>query len=316
MNAQFAEEVSEGLKSTPKYLPSKYLYDKIGDKLFQEIMHLEEYYLTNSEYEIFTMNKESFRQIFSEDVSTFQLIDFGAGDGLKTKILIEYLLETDTDFEYIPIDISSNVLELLEREFKAEFPSLKVRTMHSDYFEALKLLTQAGETRKVVLFLGSNIGNFSFTEAVDFIHEIGEHFNDHDFLILGTDLKKKPETILNAYNDKAGVTKAFNINLLNRINRELGGDFDTANFHHYPIYNPESGACQSYLVSDKHQKVTINKLNLEVVFEPYETIFMEVSQKYSTEDLMQIAKSAGFTIAHKFYDCKHYFLDSVWQLKA
>ncbi|WP_020529423.1 L-histidine N(alpha)-methyltransferase [Flexithrix dorotheae] len=313
----FAKDVLKGLSAQPKFLQSKYFYDQKGDKIFQEIMNMEEYYLTNAEYDIFTNYKADLLNLFSKDVEKFRIIEFGAGDGLKTKVLLEHFLNKNANFEYVPIDISENVLKHLVSDLENRFPKLKVHSIRNDYFHALDHLhdDDRDETvRNVIFFLGSNIGNFKKEEAVDFLKEIGLRIGKQDFLFLGTDLKKDPKIILNAYNDASGITKRFNLNLLERINRELGANFDLNKFMHYPVYDPQTGTCKSYLISLEDQVVEIADLNDKIEFEAYEAIHTEISQKYSVSELKEIAQKAGFGMTHQFYDERKYFLDSVWEL--
>lgn len=311
----FAKDVNEGLSQMPKKMNSKYFYNKRGDELFQSIMQMDEYYLTSAEYEIFSLQKEKLAEAINYKEGTFQLIEFGAGDGYKTKVLLRYLLEMGADFEYIPIDISENALNQLSGSLADEMPDLKVNPIKKDYFLALDEL-KTNNLRKVVLFLGANIGNFTTENAPKFLSEISERLNPNDLMLMGVDLKKDPHVILAAYNDPYGITKAFNINLLNRINEELGGDFDIFNFEHFPVYDPVTGASKSYLISKRPQTVSISELDKQFYFEQGEPIFMEISQKYSTKELEQLADKSGFEVVKHYYDCKHYFMDTLWKIKS
>ncbi|MGD1957342.1 MAG: L-histidine N(alpha)-methyltransferase [Fulvivirga sp.] len=310
MNQQFAKDVLNGLNADPKTLPSKYFYDKKGDSLFQEIMALEEYYLTRSEYEVFKTNKGALTKTFLSDVEKFRLIEFGAGDGYKTKVLLNHFLQENVEFEYLPIDISGNVLNQLESDLKRELPDLKVRPIQDDYFHALEKI-ENGSTRSVVLFLGSNIGNFRHKKAIEFLTELHARLKPNDLLLIGFDLKKDPKTILNAYNDDKGVTRAFNINLLHRINNELDANFDTSKFVHYPVYNPLTGTTKSFLVSTTAQTVEI--MDAAINFDAWEAIHTEVSQKYSLKDIKRLAEESQFSVVRNFLDTRNYFVDSVWQ---
>lgn len=308
IQTQFAKEILEGLKSKPKKLPSKYFYNEIGDKLFQEIMKMEEYYLTRSEFEIFSSQKEAICKAIQPN-EKFQLIELGAGDGLKTKILLEYFLKQNLEFEYIPIDISASVLEELKLDLQQSLPQLKVSPVEDTYFNALSSLKS--EVKKVVLFLGSNIGNFQNHEALRFMQEANSHLNEGDFMFIGFDLKKHPKVILDAYNDKRGITKAFNLNLLNRMNTELEADFDLSQFEHYPTYNPINGETRSYLISLKEQTVYLGALDEKVHFSYAEPIFMEVSKKYSLNEFKELASASNFKWDAHFFDCKHYFVNTL-----
>lgn len=307
---QFAEDIVNGLSNQPKRLYSKYFYDETGDLLFQEIMQLPEYYLTRAEYEILTHQKENLLSAIQPN-GKLQLIEFGAGDGLKTKVLLEYFLNQGVDFEYIPIDISESVLLHLTAELKEKFPDLEVRPYAKQYFEALSDLRS--DHQKVILFLGSNIGNFSLKETKDFMRSVNDNLNSGDQFLIGVDLKKDPKTILEAYNDSRGMTKAFNLNLLARINCELDANFELNDFEHFPTYDPFSGECKSYLISKKKQIVEINKLGCSFHFDKAEPIFMEVSKKYDIEELEVLAKESNFKSIEHFFDCKHHFVNSLWK---
>jgi len=310
MTDQFAKDVEKGLSAKPKTLPSKYFYDAKGDKLFQDIMASEEYYLTDAEYNVFETHASEILDLFKSE--KFRLIEFGAGDGYKTKVLVKYFLENGANFSYRPIDISGSVLKQLTSNFQSEFPALDISPVKDDYFKALDQLNHEDTSKKVILFMGSNIGNFTDTEAVAFLHHIRDFMNQGDLLMVGMDLKKDPNTIINAYNDKAGVTSDFNLNLLDRINRELGGHFDRDEFYHYPTYNPVSGITASYLISRKEQNVAIDALNVSFHFKAHEPIHMEISRKYNEEDIEYIAGLSGFEVIKNLYDTERRFVDSIW----
>lgn len=304
----FEEEILEGLKARNKYLSSKYFYDSKGDELFQQIMKLDEYYLTRKEHEIFTTHKEAILQSISDGVP-FRIIELGAGDGSKTKILLKHFLDQGIDFTYTPVDISGNVLEILESNMKAEMPALKIETYQGDYFDALAEISTSS-MKDVVFFLGSTLGNFTEEEAVDFMSNLRSFLKEDDLLFLGVDLKKDPSIILNAYNDSEGVTKEFNLNLLDRINEELDADFDRNQFQHYPYYNPHTGECRSYLISKVDQEV--NVAGEKIHFRAWEAIFMEVSKKYDQLQLDELAQKSGFHPLRSYHDSEKWFADLFW----
>ena len=315
MNNIFAEDVRIGLSSSPKYLLSKYFYNQKGDKLFKQIMALDEYYITNSEFEIFNSSKEGFLKLFNpQNGLGFQIIEFGAGDGQKTKVLLKHFLKEAAKFKYIPIDISGNALKSLAEDLKINFPQLEVDGIQDDYFKALKKLNLEGNIRKVVLFLGSNIGNFPNGQAIDFLKKLSFNLSEEDLVMIGFDLKKDPSTILSAYDDKEGVTREFNLNLLKRINQELGGKFDLNTFKHFPSYDPVSGALKSYIISRIRQTVRIEALDQEFHFLPWEPIATELSQKFNMVDVENLAIKSGFRIKENYYDSNSYFVDSIWEL--
>ena len=312
-SSNFASDVLKGLSADPKFLSSKYFYDDEGSRLFQEIMKLPEYYLTKAEFEIFAeQTAEIFRAFGAED-SSFDLIELGAGDGTKTAVLIDYFLRQNTDFTYLPIDISQEALDALTEKFSAEFPRLSMKTKTGDYFRILETLKTESSRRKILLFLGSNIGNFSQEQAEDFFRRLRGVMNADDLLFVGFDLQKDPRVILRAYDDAQGVTAAFNLNLLTRINRELGGNFDLRKFSHYAIYRPTECAARSFLISREAQTVFIEALNKSFDFKAWEPIFMEISQKYSLEMIDDFARTSGFRVVKNFFDRQNFYTDSLWK---
>lgn len=307
----FYKDVITGLKSVPKHLSSKYFYDANGDKLFQEIMNCPEYYPTRCELEIFSEQTADLCETIIGDGDAFDLIELGAGDATKSTYLLQYLLEQKADFTYLPIDISNHVITYLNTTLPVVLPGLKINGLNGEYFDMLKEAAAISDRRKVILFLGSNIGNMPVNDALEFCKELRRHLSEGDMVLMGFDLKKDPRTILAAYNDKGGITKRFNLNLLERINRELNADFDLNKFGHYPTYDPESGACKSYLVSLEEQDVTIKGRD-HIRFWEDEYIYMEISQKFTVLQTEQIAENAGFKPVNCFFDRKKWFLDAIW----
>lgn len=309
----FAEDVSAGLSANPKFLSSKYFYDDEGSRLFQQIMDLPEYYLTRAEFEIFSTQTKEIFEAFTSQNESFELIELGAGDGTKTVVLIDYFLKRNADFTYAPIDISQEAVDSLTNNFKHKFPDLKIDSRTGDYFHILKSLKSESKEAKILLFLGSNIGNFSKESSVEFFKSLREVMNDGDLLFVGFDLQKDPRVILSAYDDAEGVTANFNLNLLRRINRELGANFDLENFSHYALYRPNECAARSFLISRTEQNVTAEALNQTFHFKAWEPIFMEISQKYSLEMIENLAQASGFQVRRNFFDANKYFADSLWE---
>jgi len=312
INNQFYEDVIAGLKVTPKTLSSKYFYDATGDKLFQDLMNCEEYYPTNCELEIFTEQTAGICEALMGNGDAFDLIELGAGDAMKSTFLLKYLLDKKADFTYLPIDISDNVISYLNITLPVTLPGLQIAGLNGDYFDMLKKAASISDRRKVVLFLGSNVGNMPVSSAESFCKELRNHLSPGDMVLIGVDLKKNPKTVLAAYNDKEGITKKFNLNLLERINRELHADFHQAKFEHYPMYDPETGACKSYLVSTEDQQVTIGKEHIQFFFLKDEYIYMEISQKYTVMQTNQMAANSGFKALNIFFDSKKWFIDAIW----
>jgi len=309
----FAADVSKGLSASPKFLSSKYFYDDEGSRLFRQIMDLPEYYLTRAEFEIFETRAAEIFAAFTEKSRSFDLIELGAGDGTKTAVLIDYFLKQRADFTYSPIDISQEALDALTEKFKVDFPTLSMNARTGDYFRILETLQTSSDRPKIILFLGSNIGNFSRAQSVDFFTKLRAVMNENDLLFVGFDLHKDPRVIVRAYDDASGVTAAFNLNLLRRINRELGADFDLENFSHYALYRPNERAARSFLISRADQIVCIKALEQKFEFAAWEPIFMEISQKFSLEMIEDLSGASGFRTAKNFFDAKHYFADSLWK---
>jgi len=314
INTAFAQDTRKGLSATPKYLSSKYFYDDRGSELFQNIMHMPEYYLTDCEFEIFNQQKDPIGQAITQDNSAFDLIELGAGDGYKTKVLIEHLLNQNASFKYIPIDISERAIDNLVSEFNKRLPLLAINEKIGDYFKVMQEMNAHDHRRKVILFLGSNIGNFTAKDSLNFFQQLAAVMNERDSVFIGFDLKKDPHIISKAYDDPHGYTRDFNLNLLLRINNELGGNFDLDQFMHYQLYEPREGVSKSYLMSRKKQTVTISELEQSFTFDEWEPIFMEMSQKYDTNMIQKFAAASGFKVVDNFYDSRTYFVNSLWQL--
>jgi len=311
--SQFAEDVLRGLSSTPKQLSSRYFYDDEGSRLFMEIMKLPEYYPTRAEMKIFTEQTDAICEAFTLGANGLDIIELGAGDGTKTAVLIDHLLKQRVDFTYQPIDISQEANDALLAKFRSRFPDLRIAPHTGDYFKVLGTLKNENGRRKVVLFLGSNIGNFLRDNAVAFFRSLRNVMNKNDRLFIGFDMQKDPRTIVAAYDDKQGVTAAFNLNLLRRINRELEADFDLDKFSHYAQYRPMECAARSFLISREKQTVTIKALNRSFNFEQWEAIFMEISQKYTHAMIDELAGDGGFEIEREFYNEVDFYIDSLWR---
>lgn len=304
---RFAADVSEGLSATPKRLSSKYFYDERGDALFVKIMNSSEYYLTDCEFEIFSQQTEALIQAFGIGDGYFELYELGAGDGTKTMELLKGL--QSKNFTYRPIDISTNAIDQLEKRVHKELPNIQVKGMQGEYFQVLDALTS--EHPKVVLFMGSNIGNMEDEQAHDFLQRLSDSLQPGDRLLLGVDLKKSTDIVLPAYNDEQGYTREFNLNLLDRINRELGGHFDRDAFTHAPEYNEEEGWARSFLKSEQDQEVRIDYLDQSFSFGKDERIDMEISRKYDDEILKRLIEGTSLHLTDKLYDGRKYFCDVI-----
>jgi len=304
----FASDVRAGLTRTAKALPPKYFYDELGSRLFEAICFLPEYYLTRAESEIL---RTSSAEIVTSVEGPVRLLELGSGSAEKTRFLIEALLTKQPQLHYVPVDISDSSLELASQRLLRLYPGLRITAFAADYFTALQALAKRvpadPHCRTVAVFLGSNIGNFGRDESREFLHAVRKLLHPKDVLLLGADLKKSTDILIPAYDDTLGVTAAFNLNLLARINRELDGNFDVKKFRHSATYNDELGRIEIHLVSLERQVVSIRAIDCEVVFEKGESIRTENSYKFDCDQLSVLARDTGFSLARTWFDRSHLF---------
>lgn len=308
MTAAFAEDVRTGLTATPKSLPPKYFYDELGSALFEAICHLPEYYLTRSESEILTRDRGA---IAAAAGRITHLVELGPGSGRKTRILLDALIGRSID--YVPIDVDDSMLRKLSLDLVAEYPDLTVKATQGDFLHPAGALRPVldGSSRTLVLFLGSTIGNLDRDEAIALFRELRSVLRPGDSVLLGADLRKPKPILEAAYNDALGVTAAFNLNLLQRINRELGGHFDLTSFAHHAFYDEARGRIEMHLLSRRAQSVRIDALDLDVPFAEGETIHTENSWKYDEASVGAIATAAGFSVAQRWTDAQGWFADAL-----
>ncbi len=313
----FERDVLVGLSKTPKKLPSKYLYDDNGSKIFQEIMNLDEYYLTKTEYQILkSYSKKIISSVHQKNNnnSKINLIELGAGDGKKTSLLLNELCSRKLSFEYAPIDISRGAMITLMKRLESDFDQIQSEGIVSDYLDGINWIKKNKSNFNFVLFLGSNIGNFDKEMTIHFLRKLWELLNHGDCLLISFDLKKEIQILQKAYSDTSGVTSRFNINLLARINRELDGNFNLNKFEHYATYNPILGAMESYLISSEAQIVQIQKLNRSFTFNEKEPLHTEYSFKYTSSEIKELSQKIGFDLIENYYDNNHFFVDSLWRV--
>ncbi|HET7671092.1 MAG TPA: L-histidine N(alpha)-methyltransferase [Burkholderiales bacterium] len=293
----FRSDVLEGLARPQKALPPKYFYDAAGSRLFEAICRLREYYPTRTELSITRKNLASIARFAGKGCA---LLEYGTGEGIKTRLLLQALKPA----VYMPVDISGDALEGAVRRLGRAFPSLPIRPIVADFSRPLEIPSW-GKTRRVVYFPGSTIGNLSPGEAHAFLKMSRAQVGPRGAMLVGVDLKKDANVLHAAYNDAKGVTAAFNLNLLARINRELGGDFDLRRFAHYAFYNPLEGRIEMHLVSLADQAVNIG--NYRFSFARGESIHTENSYKYSVADFQRLAANAGFEAARLWTDPRDWF---------
>ncbi|MGH9799356.1 MAG: L-histidine N(alpha)-methyltransferase [Blastocatellia bacterium] len=305
----FAEDVRAGLTSRPKTLPPKYFYDALGSQLFEAICLLPEYYPTRAEAEIFHRHAA---EIVSQLSVPVGVVELGSGSSVKTRLLIEAILARQAELHYQPMDISASILKHSAEKLLGEYDRLCITGHVGDYTHGLDSIVRREGERLLALFLGSNIGNYTTAEARALLRTIRKTLQTGDALLLGADLKKSVEVLIPAYADALGVTAAFNLNLLARINRELDADFDLPQFQHQALYNEECGRVEAHLVSRSAQTVTIDALDLQIEFQPGETIHTENSYKYDLSQLAVLAEETGFQSVKTWFDGERRFSCNFW----
>lgn len=303
-SAGFAEDVRKGLLSNPKRLLPKYFYDALGSQLFDAICLLPEYYLTRAENEIIERYAD---EIVASVEGHKTLLEMGSGSASKTKLIVEAMLRSQDDLLFVPVDISASALESSSRILLQSFPRLRIEAYAAEYFDALSELKKHERGRTLALFLGSNISNFGREEAPAFLRALRSVLHTGDALLLGADLKKDASVLEPAYDDALGLTAAFNLNLLARVNRELDGDFDLRAFKHHAFYNEDIGRVEIHIESIRPQTVKIGKLGMEVQFAAGERIHTENSYKYDLTGIAQLAAETGFICSRTWLDSEESF---------
>ena len=293
--SDFLADAITGLSSNQRTLPCKYFYDARGAALFQKICELPEYYITRTEIDILDRNRA---EIASHLGPNIELIGLGTGAGTKTRILIETLKDPAV---YIPVDISEKQLRESTALFQKIFPNMEILPVCADYLQPVVLPTPSHKAvRNVVYFPGSTIGNFEPDEALEFLRRVANVCRENGGLLIGADLKKDPLVLEAAYNDRAGVTAQFNLNLLTRLNRELGADFDLESWRHRAVYNSDAGRIEMYLISEIDQFVHLDEQKFH--FRTGEKIITEFSYKYAPEEFARLAGKAGFRFVRMWTD--------------
>lgn len=295
----FEEDVRLGLGRRPKRLTPKYFYDELGSALFEAITKLPEYYLTRAETEILERDAS---EIVAAVGQPLELVELGSGSGVKTNLLIGSILERQRSLEYHAVDISPEALVTSANVLTEMHPRLSVRAYAYDYVSLLESDALVTRDRTLVLFLGSNIGNYDPIPAAQLLSSIGRRLRRGDGVLLGVDLKKSVDVLEAAYDDPTGVTAAFNKNLLGRINRELGGTFDLDAFEHEVYYSPARGSVDSFLVAQRAHAVPIEAARMTVEFEAGEAIHTESSYKFSRADIERLSHGTGFSLERVWTD--------------
>jgi dimethylhistidine N-methyltransferase len=300
----FAEDVLSGLSAMPKTLPPRYLYDDAGSQLFEEICELSEYYPTGCEREILQQNINEIARIFNSNAC---IVELGSGSSVKTELILKTFMQQNGSLEYVPIDISKSILVDSSKKLLRKHRKLHITALAADYHTALDHLRKHWTGRKLILFLGSSIGNFAAEEQIAFLAGIRADMTAGDRLLIGMDLKKDRCVLESAYDDSQGITAKFNINLLNRINRELGGDFNVSAFRHKAFFNESKSRIEMHLQSLEKQTVTIDTLKSEFHFDVDETIHTENSYKFTRQQITDLAFDTGFKVEKFWLDNRKWF---------
>ncbi len=294
----FFKDVISGLSLVQKYIQPKYFYDEKGSLLFDRICLLDEYYITRTETTLLKEKAEEIKKILGDQ----HLIEFGSGSSTKTRLL----LDSNPDIaSYIPIDISEKHLEASVKDLKYSYPNLIINPICADFTTKFTLPKKNDNKKYSVFFPGSTIGNFNKNEARNFLLMVASIIGTGGGLLIGVDIKKDPETLYNAYNDQKGITAAFNLNLLTRINNELNGNFDLKNFKHEARYEKNKGRMEMHLISLSEHTVLIN--NHPVSFKKNESIHTENSHKYTVEEFHDLGNATGFKPTKTWVDKENLF---------
>ena len=304
----FPDDVRRGLTAQRKSLPPRWFYDELGSALFDTICFLPEYYVTRAETEVLTAHAAEIVDAFG---SHSRLVELGSGTARKTRILLDIITGRQRELEYAPVDVDDSMLEKAARELLNDYERLRISAICSDFSRPSIPLAKLPLTRgrTIVLFLGSTIGNLEPDEAVTMFRDLRAALRPGDAVLLGADLRKDRATLEAAYDDALGVTAAFNLNVLQRINRELGGHFALDQFAHRAFYDETHGRIEMHLDSRRAQTVRIDALDLEIAFAKGESIHTESSYKHDDATIAALASASGFTVSGTWTDSRRWFAD-------
>jgi L-histidine Nalpha-methyltransferase len=298
-----SREVIEGLTTIPKSLPSKYFYDRLGSELFEKICDLPEYYPTRSETAILTTASQEIAQI----TGICELVELGSGSSTKTRLLLSAYDSLGKPWQYIPIDISGEILKNSALNLQKEYDNLSILGLVGTYEQALLQLPPSSLSQRMIIFLGSTLGNFTYQQSDRLFNEIRDILTVGDYFLLGIDLQKPIDVLENAYNDSQGITAAFNLNMLSHLNRCFDGNFDINLFKHQAIYNQEKHQIEMYLSAEKSHQVRLNKLDLEIKFDKNEAILTEISRKFNLNQMQDFLANHKLKTVKYWTDENNYF---------
>lgn len=304
---RFREDVLAGLSAARKSLPPRYFYDQYGSELFEQICQQAEYYVTRTEAALLQQRAPEVLDLVGE----CSLVELGSGSSVKTRLFLDEYQRRGYPMDYVPVDISASMLAEAAQSLIADYPRLSIEALATDYLNGLASLPPA--ERRLVLFLGSNLGNYTDPEQAELFTQLATMLQPNDYFLIGLDLRKPVEILEAAYNDAAGVTAAFNLNLLRRINRELSADFNLAQFTHLAFYNHDQHQIEMHLQSQVAQEVEVTELGLHVSFQPQETIHTEISRKFDATEVANQLAPYGFESCARWTDERGWFLMNVYR---
>lgn len=308
----FADDVKKGLTSKNKFLLPKYFYDEKGSEYFENICETDEYYPTRTEISILKNLSDT---ISERNPETNLIIELGSGSSVKTNYLLRSFLKNRKSLTYVPIDVS-NILVESSRILTEKYPGLSVKGVISFYEEGMDFIVSNDKTSKLILFLGSSIGNFSENERIDFMKMLKKYMNNKDRLLIGFDLIKSIKILEDAYNDREGFTAKFNLNILQRINNELLGKFDLSDFSHLSVFNEHEKRIEMYLTAKEKMDVEIKGIGASISFDKGEKIHTENSYKFNYELINKLAEDSGLEFSDYYTDEKEFFSICSFKLKT
>jgi dimethylhistidine N-methyltransferase len=299
----FAEEISSSLNADLKFISPKYFYDKKGSELFEKICLLPEYYPTRTEVTILKKLQQELPSFLDD---SFRIVELGSGSSVKTRLIIDVFAKLQNKIEYFPIDISEILTESSEQLIH-DYDNLYITGIIDTYEGGLEFLKHYDDKNNLITFLGSSFGNFSPSDGYLFLKKIHSTMKSGDLFLIGLDLVKEKHILESAYDDTQGVTAEFNLNVLSRINDELGGNFNLENFEHHSVYHEKEQRIEMYLKSSQKQSVIIPKSNLLLNLEKNQLIHTEYSHKYRLSQIHDLLDDAGFELKHTWLDENKYF---------
>lgn len=297
------QDVINGLNQKQKYLPARYFYDSKGSQLFEKICQLPEYYPTRTEASIL----QQYAMDIVNQTQAIELVELGSGSSSKTRYLFNAYQELNIPLYYIPVDVSDSILKESANKLLTDYPQLKIQGKVATYSQALQQLKNSFLGKRIIIFLGSSIGNFNSVKCDRFISQVTSALNPGDYFLLGIDLQKPVGVLEAAYNDSQGVTAAFNLNMLQHLNHRFAGNFNLDSFKHQAIYNQTEEQIEMYLISQKEQTVTLSSINSTIKLEKEERILTEISRKFNLAKMEKYLSDRNLNLIKTYTDAQQWF---------